>query len=245
MDLTPYKIHSRREVISLLRSLKDHNQLVSLLIRGGADTIVTSILEIDDAHNLVVIDCAPNNVLNERIVAADKISFETVLEQIRILFSTDQIQQCTFENLPALCFAIPDSLVRLQRREFYRIATPVTNPIRCVISVPDETGENLIPVTTSLHNISAGGIAIVEDKIMLDNTIGRVYTGCRIDLPGGTPIVVTLQVRNCQELELTNGKKIRRLGCMFVDLPPSLLAAVQRYITKLERERNSRANGMS
>jgi hypothetical protein len=49
---------------------------------------------------------------------------------------------------------------------------------------------------------------------------------------------------NSQELTYPNGKSIRRVGCMFVDLPNATLAAVQRYITKLEREQNARATGM-
>lgn len=244
VDLNSYRVHSRREIIALLRSLKDRNQLVSLLISGGSDAVVTSILEVDEASNLVVVDRAPTNSLNQRILASNKISFETVLDQIRILFGTDAIQECLFEDQPALCFTIPASLIRLQRREFYRVSTPVASPVRCVIQAPDENGLNTATVTATLHNISAGGVSIVDEKKLLDPTAGRVYQNCRIDLPGGSPVTVTLQVRNCQELTLTSGKSIRRLGCMFVDLPMSQLAAVQRYITKLERERNARATGM-
>ena len=244
VDLNSYRVNSRREIISLLRSLKDRNQLVSLLIGGGSDAVVTSVLEVDEASNLVVVDCAPTNSLNQRILASDKISFETVLDQIRILFGTDLVQECLYEDRPALCFAIPASLVRLQRREFYRVSTPVASPVRCVIQAPDENGENIVTVTTTLHNISAGGVSLVDEKKLLDPTSGRIYKNCRIDLPGGTPVTATLQVRNCQELTLTTGKAIRRLGCMFVDLPMSQLAVVQRYITKLERERNARATGM-
>jgi len=39
-----------------------------------------------------------------------------------------------------------------------------------------------------------------------------------------------------QDITLPNGKSIRRLGCLFVDLPKSMMNAVQRYITRLERE---------
>jgi len=242
-DLDPYRVFSRREIISLLRSIKDRNQLVSLMISSGSEAVVTSILHVDDAKNLLVVDSAPSNLLNERIVASKKISFETMLDQIRILFSADHIERCTFENLPALCIAIPESVIRLQRREFYRVATPVANPVRCIIPMPDEDG-NVTAVTTTLYNISAGGVAIVDEKKILDNTHGKVYKDCRIDLPGGTPITVTLQIRNSHDLTLTSGKSIRRLGCMFVNLPQALLAAVQRYITKLERERNARMTGM-
>lgn len=243
-DLDQYRIFSRREILALLRSIKDRNQLVSLMIGGGYEAVVTSILHIDDANDRIVVDSAPSNAINERILAAKKISFETNLDQIRILFSTDNIAFGNFDNLPAFYFPIPESVVRLQRREFYRVATPVANPVRCIVPVKDEGG-NVTTVTTTLYNISAGGVALIDEKRVLDNTIGYIHNKCRIDLPGGAPITVNLQVRNSQDLTLTNGKSIRRLGCMFIDLPQSQLTAVQRYITKLERERNARMTGMS
>lgn len=244
MDFSPYQVHSRREIIALLRALQARNQLVSVLINGGSETVVTSILDIDEANNLVIIDCAPSNLLNERLVASDNISFETVLEHIRILFFANQISRCIYDRLPALRFSLPTSMIRLQRREFYRVATPVAYPIRCILHMPDASGQGMMTVTTSLQNISAGGVAIIDEKKILDNTIGRVYPDCRIDLPGGTPVKANLQVRNSQEQTFTNGRSIRRLGMMFVDLPNSMLTAVQRYITKLEREQNARATGM-
>jgi c-di-GMP-binding flagellar brake protein YcgR len=243
-DFSPYQIHSRREIISLLRSLQDKNQLVSLLINGGKEAVVTSILHVDDVDNTVIIDGAPTNLLNERIVESDNISFETVLDHIRILFFTEQIKRCTYDNLPALQFTLPDTMVRLQRRDFYRVSTPVINPIRCAVQMTDEDHKPTTTVPVTLQNISAGGIAIVDEKKLLDNTIGKVYKNCRIDLPGGSPVMADLEIRNSQELTFASGKSIRRLGCMFVNLPRPMLAAVQRYITKLEREQNARATGM-
>ena len=243
-SLDQYRIFSRREILALLRSIKDRSQLVSLLIGGGYEAIVTSILRIDDAENRIVVDSAPSNAVNERILAANKISFETNLDQIRILFSTDHIEFGTFDNLPAFHFAIPESVIRLQRREFYRVAAPVANPVRCLVPVKDEEG-NVTIVTTTLYNISAGGVAIVDEKKVLNNTIGYMHNNCRIDLPGNSPITVNLCVRNSMDLTLTSGKTIRRIGCMFTGLPQSQSTVIQRYITKLEREQNARMTGMS
>ncbi len=243
-DLSPYQVHSRREIIALLRSIGERNQLVRMLVNGGAESIVTSILKIDETNGTVLIDCAPSALLNQRIVESDNISFETVLEHIRILFFVTQIDTCLFENLPAFRIAIPGSLIRLQRREYYRVPTPVANPLRCAIQIPHEAPNGTpTQAVVTLQNVSGGGIAIVDDQKILDNTIGRIYQDCKIDLPGGTLVVATLQIRNSMEITLTNGKSIRRLGCLFVDLPKAMLAAVQRYITKLERERNAKETG--
>lgn len=246
-DVSPYQVHSRREIIGLLRSMQERNQLVTMQAAGGADAVVTSILEVDEDSGIVVIDRAPTNTVNQRLMGSDNVSFETVLDNIRILFFTNKVRECLYDNLPALYIAIPPSLIRLQRREYYRVPTPVANPVRCAIRIPadDESGGPGTTAIVTLKDISGGGIGVIDEKKTLDNTIGRVYTECRIDIPGGTIVTCTLQVRNSHDLSLASGKSIRKIGFMFVNLPSPMLAAVQRYITKLERERNAKATGLT
>ena len=69
--------------------------------------------------------------------------------------------------------------------------------------------------------------------------------GCRIELPEIGPIATSLEIRNSLDLTLLNHKTTRRLGLQFVDISRGGLAAVQRYITKLERERNAKLAGLA
>jgi c-di-GMP-binding flagellar brake protein YcgR len=237
-----YEVESRREIIALLRSIGEKNQLIRMLIQGESDVCVTSILDVDPDSNALILDCSINKDQNRRIVAARRISFETTLDKIRILFAADSVHETTYENTPAFKMAIPDTLIRLQRREFYRMQTPVSNPVRAVIPLPDELGggSNVFP----LADISCGGIAILDNKLLLGNTIGNNYPGCRIDLPEIGTVTTTLQIRNSLDMTLLNSKTNRRLGCAFIDISRGNLAYVQRYITKLERERNARIAGL-
>jgi flagellar brake protein len=244
-ELAQYQVTSRREIVSLLRAMKERGQLVSMTANGGSETVVTSVLYVDDATNIAVIDKAPGALTNQRILDSEYVAFETVLDSIRVLFKSTEIHECLFEDLPALQIPIPTHMVRLQRREHYRVPTPVVAAIRCSIPVPNEDGQGVTTVIVTLKNISGGGIGIVDEKKLLDNTIGTIYKNCRLELPGGSPVVMTLQIRNSQDISLPSGKSMRRIGCLFVDLPGPSLAAVQRFITKLERERNAKATGMT
>lgn len=234
-----YEVNSVREITSILRSLSEKNQLIRMIINGGDEVIVTTILDIED--DSVIIDRAPDSGLNRRIIDASNISFETNLNRITILFSAKYAESCTFEDRQALRIELPTSLIRLQRREFYRINTPVTNPVRC--SIPLAEAPNGI-YTVPLVDISCGGIAILDEKKILDKTAGLEYKNCKIDLHGVGIIVTTLQVRNSQDMTLLNNKTNRRLGCQFMELPSATLSNIQRYIMKLERERNSKINGL-
>lgn len=238
-----YQVESRREIIALLRSVGEKNQLLRLLINGEADVAVTSVLEVDVENDQVIIDCSINREQNQRILSARRLAFETTLDKIRILFWSDDVYNTEYADRPALAFRIPASLIRLQRRDLYRMETPLTNPVRCVIPLPDDLGGAIC--NFPLADISGGGIAIMDEKMVLDNTIGRNYKNCRIDLKDIGTVITTLQIRSSHEMTLLNGKTNRRLGCQFFDISRPMLNMVQKYITKLERERNARLNGLA
>jgi c-di-GMP-binding flagellar brake protein YcgR len=238
-----YDVESPREIVALLRQLGEKNQLIRMLIKGEADVCVTSLLHVDPDTETVIIDRSVNAEQNARIVAAGTVRCDTSLDKIRIVFGLDNLSEVEFEGGSALRCAIPASLIRLQRREFYRMPTPVTNPVRATIPLPAELGGDA--AVFPLADISCGGIAIYDNKMQLGTTIGETYANCRIDLPEIGPVTCSLQVRNSMDMTLLNNKTSRRLGCQFVDISRANLAAVQRYITKLERERNARLSGLA
>ncbi len=241
-ELNPFRVSSRREILALLRNIGERNQLVRMVIDQGADTIVTSILDVDDGNDTMLLDCAPTPEMNRRVLEGKTLSFETMLDSIRILFTSSDAESCMHEGLPAFVVPLPPHLIRLQRREFYRVPTPVTTPVLCTVPVRTDTMET-VPVVTTLYNISGGGIAIMDEKKLLDTTFGRIYEDCRVELPGGA-VTVALQIRNSLELSLPNGRSTHRIGCQFIDPSNAVMGAIQKYITKLERDRNARATGL-
>jgi len=238
-----YEIESRREIIALLRQIGEKNQLIRMLVHGDADVCVTTILGIDPDTNTMILDRSVDREQNGRIVATSQVTCETSLDKIRILFGAENLREMTFEGRAALRADIPPTLIRLQRREFYRMPTPVSNPVRALIPLPASLGGGV--GAFPLHDISCGGLAILDNKLQLDNTIGQIFANCKIELPESGIVTTSLQIRNSLDLTLLNNKTNRRLGCQFVDISRGNMANVQRYITKLERERNARLAGLS
>jgi c-di-GMP-binding flagellar brake protein YcgR len=237
-----YEVESRREIVALLRQIADKNQLIRMLVHGEADVCVTTILEVDLDNQCIILDRSINREQNTRIVAAQRVGCETTLDKIRILFKLAGLRDTSFEGRPALAADLPATLIRLQRREYYRMETPVSNPVHVLVPMPAELGggSHVFP----LADISCGGIAILDNKLLLGDDIGQFFTGCRIELPEIGPVTTALQVRNLLDLTLLNGKTNRRVGCEFVDISRGNMANVQRYITRLERERNARLAGL-
>lgn len=240
---SPYQVESKREIFSILKGFRDKSQLISMLINGGSEAFITSVLDIDDKNNTLIIDSTPSNEANQRIIAASTVFFDGLLDRISIQFTSSNVKIISYEGKPALQMPMPTSVIRLQRRENYRINTPITTPIKCVIPVELESG--IFRHKFSLVDISCGGIAILDDGHLIDIAIGTGYPHCQMDIPGIGIIEMELQIRNSQELTLLNGKTTRRIGCAFLNLSSKNLAAVQRYIMKLERERNAKITGIN
>jgi c-di-GMP-binding flagellar brake protein YcgR len=234
-----FRVASRREISTLLTSVGEKKQLVRMLIDGQFDTCVTAILEV--SSDRVFLDCSIDPQQNQLILANGGVAFETTLDNIRILFFSEQVVQCEHKERPALQIKLPSNLVRLQRREYYRMTMPLNDPVMVTVPSLPDMGDaiNVFP----LINISCGGVAFFDHQRLLRNTIGQNYAACLIELPNVDTVNVTLQIRTSQDLTLLNNKPNRMIGCSFVDMTQPIMASVQRYITKLERERNARSKG--
>ncbi|HEX8602959.1 MAG TPA: flagellar regulator YcgR PilZN domain-containing protein [Pseudoduganella sp.] len=236
-----FEVGSRREIIALLRGISEKKQVVRVAARDGGAVYVTSILEVDGDADTVLLDRPAEQEHVLRLLTGE-VSFETSLDKIRIFFGSEKLTPALQAGLPALKMAVPVTLIRLQRREFYRMQTPLANPVRVTIPLPPGlgAGQAMFP----LADISVGGIAILDNQFVLGDAMGHDYTECRIELPDLGNVTTGLQIRNMHDITQLNNKPNRRIGCQFTDMGRGAAAAVQRYITKLERERNARIAGL-
>jgi len=236
-DESPYLLHSRIEIVAVLRDIVRARGLASVHC-GGQDTLLTPLLCVDAAAGELVFDCSGSERLNEALLRASKLLFVSSHDKVKIRFTTGPATLAWHEGRPALAVRVPDSMLRLQRREFYRVLVPVARAVRCVIPVPRAAGvEN---VEARLHDISQGGVAVILQPGELPAEIGAVYPNCRIVLPEAGNVLVALQVANLHTVTLLNGKHNARIGCRFVNPGMAALALIQRYMMKLERSRKSR-----
>jgi len=243
-ELAPYRIYSRRQIVVLLESVRLQRQLVKMSASGSADAVLTSILAVDEDEGHVWFDAAPSQNHNHRLTSCGRIAFETRLDQIRVLFTTEQAVPGDYDGYPALRVPLPDNIVRIQRRQFYRVNISRTNPVLVTVPPPGSRSKPLDnPVMVAMLNISMGGIAILDETGVLDDTPGTVYEHCVLALPGGS-LTVSLEVMNTSHVTLANGKVVRHLGCRYTNLSSASEALVQRFILKLERDENARITGM-
>jgi c-di-GMP-binding flagellar brake protein YcgR len=230
-DWHEFAVTSRLEIAALLRKICDTKSRILVAVKGQPVTWVTGI---DCDAGTLIIDRSLTSGHNDSILRASHIAFETSLDNIRIFFEARQVRAIVHQGEAAFVIDLPGEIIRLQRREFYRVATPMVEPV--MVSIPMPKAADGEPIAFSLSDISCGGIGLVDNQLALGASVGRTYTRCLIDLPEIGVITTSLQLRNALTTTLLNNRTNRRLGCQFVDISRIHLAMVQRYVTKRQCE---------
>jgi flagellar brake protein len=230
-----FLVRSRVEVAFILKAVMQAGEIVTAYFNDGKDFAITALLAVDGNAGFVILDSSKELAANKRLLGSDRISFVTSQDRVKIQFEVPAVVAIEYENRPALRIALPQSLLKFQRREYYRVETPVAKPLKCV--VPQAEAPSL---TLTVVDISLGGVCVTGYPEAVKLEPGITLEQCRIDLPEVGLLTTTLQVRNTFEVPLRNGTVNRRAGCMFFKLPPASEAMIQRYIIRLERDRRAK-----
>lgn len=233
-DHERFQIHDRLEILGLVRTLVQRRALVSVVYGGGSGFFVSALLQVSSASGEIIVDGAPDLPAHEAALASPRLTFATLLDNIRIQFHADGAADAEFEGQRALRVALPETVLRLQRRADYRLRIPPAEAPVCELR-----GENSAALPLRVYDISVGGIALVDWPDGRTPENHRIYRQCRLLLEGEEPIAADLEVVYVLERTESDGQRVRRCGARFVDLPGTLATRVQRYINRLERRQRA------
>lgn len=240
-DYGKYLLHGRKEILFILRAMRDKGALLTVYFNQGRDFLLTGLLAVDDGAMLI--DPGSDAEMNRKALASDKLFFVATHDKVKIQFSVSGLKPVAYEGGEAYRAPLPTEMLRLQRREFYRLTTPIAHPLRCVIPLKLADGSQT-RVETMVIDISGGGLAVMAPPEGVEFETDHLFENCRIDLPDVGTIMATLRVRSVFEFTLRNGARSKRAGCQFVDLPGPMMTLIQRYIIRIERERKAKESGL-
>lgn len=237
--LERFQIHDEGEIRRLLQNMVDKRTFVNVHLGGGA-SFISAILAITVDGNGIILDASPDRDLNERATQTSALTCVTRLDRIQIQFALDGVEFFPHDGYPALRAALPNTVVRLQRREFYRLAVPISDPVYCTLTIRgNDKQHTAVPV--KVLDISNGGIAIVAAPTEIPFEPGMEFSGCQLSIPKSPPVVADIKVRNVFHVDLPGqgSATALRAGCQFLNLPGKTMAQIQRYIFKVERDRRA------
>ncbi|MCL2076296.1 MAG: flagellar brake protein [Betaproteobacteria bacterium] len=237
-----YLLHSQAEIVFVLRDAMKRGCMLTAYFDEGESFVLTSILAASPEG--VILDYGGDAEVNQRVLQAPRLLCLTSVERVKVQFALNGLTAVRHENRPAFFSVLPDTLLRLQRREYFRIGTPIANPAKCNIPIHNADGSGAT-LQIPLIDISAGGVglSVTTEQVMFFEP-NQVMEDCMLSLHDGTKIPASLIVRNAFEVTTRSGLRYTRVGCEYQDLHISSLNIIQRYITRLEQDRKIRLAGM-
>ncbi len=233
IDLDRFRTYERLEINRVLKDLLRHGEMATLYFNGGRDFVLTSLIDSNPETGLIRLDYGADEAANQRLFKAERVQFVTSHKGVRVQFAISGLRSAHWEGAQVLVADFPESIVRIQRREFYRLDAPLASPLRCRFVLHGES------VESTVVDISLGGVGLLEPEAGYEPNLepGRVIEECTIDLPGEGLIETPVEIHNAFEHTSHSGHLQRRVGCRFLELTPAMNARIQRYIHKVELER--------
>lgn len=226
-----HRITSAKEIEFVLHYIADKRARVALYYGDANDFILTTLLDVD--NNGMWLEQSPNDPDNRRIAGSSKLVFVSSHLQVKVQFTAHQASAVVHQGYPAFYLPLPDSLYRLQRREYYRLMAPVNEPLRCVIAMKKPPAKR--PLEFTIMDISCGGVGLTCAEVDTELVPGESYPDCRIDLPEVGTISGTIEVKTLALLTSASGHIHKRAGCKFKNLDGQSTILLQRYVMNMQR----------
>ncbi|MDD4905831.1 MAG: flagellar brake protein [Methylobacter tundripaludum] len=232
-DISSFSIQNPKQIISHLSLLVKNKCLLSARFGANNESYITTLLSVNEGNNTVVLDYGPKEDLNQRILNAGKVSFDTDYNGIKVSFAGTGLKKITHKGDSAFSMSIPKSLYWMQRREYYRVKSPLSKPSYCQLIV-----EGREPVNLKLYDISLTGFAMLNvSKEVSDLLIpGTSFSQCKLILSEAGESPISFEICAKYIINPDKPQKIQKIGCKFNKITRSVEEVIQRYMHQIQRE---------
>ncbi|MDE1942438.1 MAG: flagellar brake protein [Betaproteobacteria bacterium] len=228
-DEEEFRIASPREIRFIMYDIEKNAARAALYYDKRKEFLLTSVVDVDDDG--IWLDASQNHEENLKIAGGGNCIFVSSHHQAKVQFETDTVELTELDGIATLYVPMPDELLRIQRRDFFRLHLP-TGALRCTLLLEgDPPRERGLPV----RDISRGGVAIYCDEDDADLQPGKTIDRCRLRLDEETELTVAIQVRYFSITPSHTGKARGCAGCRFVNLDGKTEVLLQRYITMQQK----------
>ena len=236
-DIERCTLTSPHEIVFQIKGLIKRGDRISVVFQEGRQSFLTVLMDISPRDGLFYFDIGGSKEVNDAFLKAESCTFTTFVEGIRIQFPAKGCRETTLHGETVFAAPIPQAMLRLQRREMFRLQLPSAKPFTCRFR-RGTPKEEMLP----LHDISVGGIGILTST-PLNYVQMDVLENCWLDLHENGMIRCALEVRYVSTTEGRTGKPFWHMGCKFVNLPSADEVQIQRFMARIEAERRALAAG--
>ena len=224
-----FMLLGRMEILALLQDLLHRREPLSVEFNRGRDGVLTQLLNVRSEG--FVFDRSPDEAVNQRLLACEKVVFRARPDGVPVHFFGAAPQRVSWDGGEALWLPLPDRVVRMQRREAYRVTAPVAKPL--VVAVKTATGESF---RQPLHDLSVEGFGLSIPGETPFPAPGTALPVISIHLPDQQWLELKGEVRHLTAVGNTAGKPRWRAGIALRTVDRSSDASLQRLVIRLDQE---------
>lgn len=234
--LEDYRIAHPKAIGNVLQQLMCRKEFLTVACSHRPHRIVTRILDVNMEAGFFIYDGSAEPIYNRSLLESEANYFSATQDGVRVQFVGGQPEQHLFEACFAFRSPIPESLYRMQRRDFFRVETPLKDPYRCIARLPDRR-----QITLEIFDLSHGGVGLRSRDAALEVLpVGTRLTQAVLDCRNMGMIQTDLKITYLQNIR-NPGSPLYHVGCRFENFPKSKATELQRMITSLELARKSRS----
>lgn len=221
-----------REVLALMRELRDSGAPVALSAPGGTG-IAATVWTVDPDRGRLAFDVEPAEPKLDALVEANELTAVAYLDSVKLQFDLHDLVLVRSPRATALQGRMPARVYRFQRRSSYRVRTlergaPVAR-LRHP-SVPD------MLLALRILDVSIRGCALLLPERVPPLPAGLEMRGVVLELDTDTLLDVTLRVQHATSVQTKDGTSLR-LGCELLRLDGNTQRTLQRYIDQTQKRR--------
>lgn len=222
-SLAGQMLRSPEEIFRLLNLLVVHGDPIVSDLGGGERLFHSRLRFVDPARAYIIIELSADESANMALLARPRATFHAEPGAWRIEFALADPQPTSpHEGAPGIRLRFPKIVASHRRRADERANAPPQKELRCII---DAGG--VMPFDGTMANVSKGGIGFLQYDSTISLEPGTVLKGCRFESPSGKSIVVNMEVRYSQLVDLEDGTQVQRSGCRFLNLSAEETARIE------------------
>ena len=157
-EVEQYRIQSAASIAGILSDIVRNPELVTIYFDDEKHFLISAFIGLDDKY--LYLDLGRDELLNQKLFESTFLIIVSRHQKVHVEFTSKEVEKTTFKNEPCIAVPLPTSIIKLQRREYYRLITPDRPPVICHLNLPGGK-QKIVPV----KDISLGGISFTMTNI--------------------------------------------------------------------------------
>lgn len=226
-NMEHYMLYGRGEIMQKLRQLGKKHSLITLHFNNH--TMLSTVVDVLSDKNLLVLDYGGNEEMNQKLLKHNRAIIKTDYDGIQAQFTVNDIRKARLQGKASFACPLPEDVLWVQRREFYRVRIPLSEVVTCEL-IHGDNNRTEYPVL----DISTGGIALFDKDDELELEPGNTFHNCKLTLGEHSTGLINLEIRNHILKNPNEPEEGTRCGCAFLNLNGDFEVAVQKFINLVD-----------